>query len=178
MNAVRRLFKRPATLPVILFVLFSGVLAFSLYRSDHPPRLETISPEIGTPGGVLVLKGRHFGNEKLSGSVSISGIRPISPSYLEWTDTRISIQIPEDTGTGLVYVTTRLGTSEGLLFTNKNRIPVVISEAIKPGVPFIEEMSPKEGAIGQVVTITGLNFDLARGNGGVLFTSLPVSGKL
>ena len=90
MNAPPPLLKRRAVVPVVVFVLLVGALALSLSRSDLPPRLDSISPEIGTPGGVLVLKGRHFGPERLGGSVTISGTRPTSSSYLEWTDTQIS----------------------------------------------------------------------------------------
>lgn len=172
MKLLRRILHHKATIPVAIFVLLVAALVYSLSRSERPPRLESISPEIGTPGGVLVLKGKYFGNEQLSSAVSISGTRPTSHSYLEWTDTRVSVQIPEDAGTGMVYISTRLGTSEGLLFTNKNRIPVVISETAKPGVPFIETMSPTVGTVGEVITVRGLNFGLSRGAGRVLFTSL------
>jgi hypothetical protein len=175
MNAPPPLLKRRAVVPVVVFVLLVGALALSLSRSDLPPRLDSISPEIGTPGGVLVLKGRHFGPERLGSSVTISGTRPTSSSYLEWTDTQISLQIPADAGTGTVYVTTPLGVSGGLLFTNKNRIPMVMSESMQPGVPFVEEMDSTAGAIGELIVITGLNFGLTRGGGRVLFTPLTVT---
>ncbi len=175
MNGLRLLLKRRAVVPIIVFILLAGTFVFSLSRSELPPRLENISPEIGTPGGVLVLKGKHFGQEKLGSSVSISGIRPTSSSYLEWNDTQISLQIPADAGTGLVYVTTPLGASGGLLFTNKNRIPMVMSESMPPGVPFVEKMDTTEGAIGEMIVITGLYFGLSQGEGSVLFTPLAVS---
>ncbi|MBT3273816.1 MAG: transglutaminase [Spirochaetales bacterium] len=178
MKFLQRVIHHKATLPVLIFAAFIGVLFLSLSRSEKPPRLQSISPEIGTPGGVLLIKGRHFGSERLGSSVSISGTRPTSTSYLEWSDSQISVQIPEDAGTGLVNVTTRLGTSGGILFTNKNRIPVVISESIKPGVPYIEDISPSAGAIGTVITITGLNFGLSKGDGQVMFTPLAVSVDL
>ncbi len=167
-----RILRKPATLPVFIFLVLLGVLAISLSRSAQPPVLESISPSIGTPGGVLVLQGRNFGNQRLSGSVSISGTRPTSSSYLEWTDESISVQVPKDAGTGLVYVTTRLGKSNGVLFTNKNRIPMVISETVKPGVPFIERINPTVATVGQVITFSGLNFGLSQGSGRVLFTPI------
>jgi IPT/TIG domain len=175
MKFLPRVIHHKATIPLFLFVAVLGALMFSLSRSEKPPRLESISPEIGTPGGVLVLKGRNFGEARFGSSVSVSGTRPSSSSYLEWTDTQISVQIPEDAGTGMVHVTTRLGVSGTLLFTNENRIPVVISETIRPGEPYIEEMSPTDGAIGTVITITGLNFGLSKGEGQILFTPLAVA---
>ena len=117
-----RILRKPATLPVFIFLVLLGVLAISLSRSAQPPVLESISPSIGTPGGVLVLQGRNFGNQRLSGSVSISGTRPTSSSYLEWTDKSISVQVPKDAGTGLVYVTTRLGKSNGVLWGRHEHI--------------------------------------------------------
>ena len=173
MKVFRRVIRRRATLPVAVFLILLAVLVISLSRSEKPPVLVSISPPIGTPGGVLTLKGRHFGGERLSGSVSISGTRPTTSSYLEWTDTVISVQIPEDAGTGLVFVTTRLGASDGILFTNKNQIPMVMSETVKPGVPFVERMEPTVGAVGDIILIAGLNFGLSRGDGRVLFTPIP-----
>ena len=174
MNARRHLLKRQAVVPFAVFALLVGAFILSLSRSELPPRLDSISPEIGTPGGVLVLKGRHFGHERVSSAVTISGTRPTSSSYLEWTDTQISLQIPMDAGTGTVYVTTPMGVSGGLLFTNKNRIPLVMSESLQAGVPFVEEMDRTAGAIGDLIVITGLNFGLTRGDGNVLFTPLTV----
>ena len=172
MKLLNRVLRNRATVPVSIFLVLIGILVISVSRSEKPPVLESISPPIGTPGGVLELKGRNFGNERQSGTVSISGTRPTSLSYLDWTDTTIRVQIPDDAGTGLVYVTTRLGTSDGLLFTNKNQIPMVMSETVKPGVPFIERMTPTEGTIGEIISITGLNFGLSRGESRVLFTPI------
>ena len=165
-------------MPVILFLGLVAVLVLSLGKSERPPRLDGINPEIGKPGGVLVLRGRHFGNNKAGASVIIAGKRPTTSSYLEWTDTQISVQIPDDVGSGMVRVTTRLGTSDGLLFTNADSIPIVLSETINPGEPYMEAISPTSGAIGTPVTLTGLNFGLSRGGGRVLFTPLAVTGEI
>ena len=178
MKFFHRIFKSRATLPVAIFILLIGVLVISLAGSERPPVLESISPAIGTPGGVLVLKGRHFGEERLSGGVSISGTRPTSASYLEWTDTHISVQIPDDAGTGLVYVTTKLGRSKGILFTNKNKIPMVMSETVKPGVPYIERLDTTVATVGQTIAISGLNFGLSQGTGRVLFTPVAAAADV
>ncbi|MAG14007.1 MAG: transglutaminase [Spirochaetales bacterium] len=178
MNILVRSIRHRATIPTILFAGLVCLLVLSLNRSDKPPRLESIAPEIGSPGGVMVLRGRYFGRDKRSSSVIIAGKRPTTSSYLEWGDTQISVQIPADVGSGMVNVTTRLGISGGILFTNANRIPVVLSETTNPGEPHIEKLAPKTGVIGTPVTLTGLNFGLSRGGSRVLFAPLAVAGEI
>jgi hypothetical protein len=145
----------------------------SLVVSDRPPRIDRISPEIGVPGGILVVEGANFGSTRDRSSVSIGGVRPTTSSYLEWTPTRISIDIPDEVTSGLVRVIKPDASSNGLLFTNRNLIPVVLVEKAVPGYPYIEGIDPSKGSVGALITITGLNFGLSRGESDVQFTALP-----
>lgn len=172
-NFFKRIARGRATIPIIVFVILVCALAISLYFTDRPPIVESMSPEIGEPGGILVLRGMHFGEERLNSAVSIAGSRPTASSYLEWTDNRISIQIPQDVGSGMVFVTTRFGKSSELLFTNRDQIPIVLAETSRPGYPRIVAVEPSKGAVGTLITINGLNFGLERGDGRTLFS--PVS---
>lgn len=174
---VVRFFTHKATLPVTLFLLLVSGLVFSLQYADRPPVLDAISPEIGVPGSVLVLHGHHFGDTREGGSVIVAGRRPVSSSYIDWTDERISVRIPEDVGSGLAYVITRFGKSNGILFTNRNLIPVVVSDGAKPGVPRMESVEPSKGAIGTPITITGRNFGLTQGSGHVYFMAVSSSDE-
>ena len=163
---------RSNILPFAIFLLLVSVLAVSLSVTDRPPVVETISPTIGLPGSVLVIEGRHFGESRSGSSVNIAGARPTSNTYIEWTDTRVSVMIPDDIGSGLVRVRTRNGESNPHLFTNRALIPVVVSTQSRPGYPHIEAVEPTKASIGSIVTLTGLNFGPTRGDGQVLFTAI------
>ena len=170
---IERVVKKPAFIPTLLFSTLVATLIISLSVSAKPPRIDRIVPEIGLPGGVLVVEGENFGSERGRSSVAIGSVRPTSSSYLEWTDSRISVQIPEEATSGLVRVTGSRATSNGVLFTNRRLIPIVLEERAAPGYPLIESVVPAKGSVGSLVTITGLNFGLSRGDGAVLFTGLP-----
>lgn len=155
-------------------MLLAGLI-ISLHFTERPPSITKLEPEIGLPGAVLVIEGRDFGDTKGSSEVTLAGVRPTSSSYLEWHDDRISVQIPEEVGTGPIKVVTRYGASNGVLFTNRNLIPVVVSKTAEPGYPYIESISPTKATVGSIVTLSGLNFGLSRGDGSVLFTALPTA---
>ena len=175
---ITKIFRHKATTPIILFAVVSITLTISLFNAERPPRLDSISPEIGEPGGVMVLSGSNFGSSRQGGSVLIAGIRPVVSSYLEWTDTRISVRIPDDVGSGLVSIKNTSGVSSGILFTNKNQIPVVISDTTEAGHPGIDQIEPTKASVGSVITITGLNFGMSRGNAKVFFTPIAISTDL
>ncbi|MEW5817531.1 MAG: transglutaminase domain-containing protein [Spirochaetota bacterium] len=166
----KRITKHRAFLPFTLFIVVVILFSFSSQFSDRPPVIKLITPEVGYPGDILVLVGKHFGKERKGGEVTIAGARPVSASYLEWHDERISVRIPGDAGSGMVNVITRNGKSKGVLFTNRNHIPIVLSGPAQPGHPFIENITPTKGSVGTLITITGLNFGLERGGGKVFFT--------
>ena len=155
---------------LIVFLLFSSRIA------GRPPLLDSITPRIGYPKDVMVLSGRFFGKVRDGAEVMIGGLPLVSSDYLEWSDTQISLRIPEDVGSGLVRVLTKRGRSRGILFTNREQIPVVISGPVKPGEPYIRAVDPQSGAVGELLTISGLNFGLDRGSGRVLFTWVSSEG--
>jgi hypothetical protein len=174
----RRLVKHRAFIPILIFIGVVLIFSFSSQFSEQPPVIKSIVPQIGVPGEVLVIQGESFGEVRKSGDVSIAGVRPVSSAYIEWSDERISVRIPQEAGSGLVTVKTRTGRSNGMLFTNKEHIPVVLEGHIDPGAPFIEELSPEKGSVGTQITITGMNFGRDRGMGRVQFSALrPHSGS-
>lgn len=170
--------RHQAFFPTLFFLLLVATLTVSLLVSDRPPFITRIAPEIGVPGSVLVIEGRNFGDSRNAGAVTIGNVRPISSSYLEWTDTRISLQIPDEVASGLVRVVTELGASNGALFTNRNLIPVVVTDPEEPGHPVIETVTPEKARVGELVTISGLNFGPSRGDGAVEFTAIPSSDQV
>ncbi len=157
------------------------MLTLSVTLSGQPPKIDRIAPPIAYSGDILVLEGRHFGTERSGSDLSIAGIIPTASSYLEWTDRRISVRVPEDVQAGLVYVITDNGKSNGMLFTNKTHIPVVLSGPAKAGFPYVESLEPKSGSIGSTVIISGRNFGVNRRSSRVYFSWTPadkaVSGE-
>jgi transglutaminase-like putative cysteine protease len=138
--------------------------------SGQKPIIEALSPSVGLPGDTLLITGRNFGAERDRSSVSIAGSLPTSGNYEEWTDTHISLQIPEGTKSGLVYVQTQSGRSRGVLFTNKTQVPEILEGPSAPGMPFIADFGPASGSVGSIVTFSGTNFGLDRDEARVYFT--------
>lgn len=170
--------RKPWVLPILIFLFFLLLFLFTSRYAERPPRIDSITPQIGLPGTVMVIKGRSFGPLRDNGEVSIAGIRPVSSSYIEWSEDRISVRIPEDVGSGMVFVSTRAGRSNTLLFTNKTHVPVLVSQTREPGQPHIEELSVQAGPVGTLLAIRGYNFGLERGLGKVLFSQVSQEDQI
>ncbi|MFO7850144.1 MAG: transglutaminase domain-containing protein [Spirochaetia bacterium] len=155
----------------ILFLLIAVAIAHT-HITKNPPEIDELSPPASLPEEPIRIKGENFGDERGDGDVEIAGIRVTSSNYLEWSNEEIRVLVPHGVKSGRVYVTTSQGKSNGALFTNKTHIPEVLSGAEKPGHPYIEEISPKKGAVGEEVRISGSNFGLRRGEGKVYFRFL------
>ena len=145
------------------------VLLLSSRMTGRPPQVDSITPKIGFPQDVMVITGKYFGDMRDGGEVVIGGYAPVSSGYLDWSDTQISLRIPEEVNSGMVRVITKNGKSKGLLFTNKRQIPVVLSGPGKPGQPYISALDPETGSVGTLLTISGMNFGLQRGGSQVQF---------
>ncbi len=166
--------KRPrAYIPFLIFLGLAFIFFLTSTLSGRTPQIDSLNPKIGRPGDVLVIKGKHFGKDREGAYVSIAGIIPTSSAYLEWKDSRISVTVPGDVNSGLVYVVTKKGKSKGVLFTNKDQIPVVLSGPAAPGLPYIQEIDPTSSAVGRSLTITGMNFGMNQGDSLVYFSWLP-----
>ncbi len=161
--------RRKEIIPLIVFVLLLGLVVVSTQLTGRPPEIESISPTVGTPAEVMVITGRFFHDEQGGGEVRLGGATPQSSDYLEWHDTRISIRIPDDVPSGLVNVYTRDGSSNGVLFTNRDQIPRVVSGPVRAGEPYVAALDPEKAPAGSLLTITGMNFGRERGTSEVFF---------
>lgn len=169
----KRLLKRVLiNSPLIPLVLF-GLLVYAFLtvynRTQVKPVLEDIRPSAALPGETITLTGLHFGEESLENEVIIAGIRPVRSDYLSWKEDEIVLRVPDDAGSGRVFVKSGKGRSNGLLFTNRGHIPVVLQGPNEPGLPYIQSLSPDSGPVGTDVTIRGMNFGYERQNSDVLF---------
>jgi hypothetical protein len=109
--------------------------ALSLASCQAAPQIESISPRIGLPGDTLTIKGRHFGRSQDESFVTIAGVFPTTPSYIEWTDTEIRVKLPDFGDSGLVYVHVRGKRSKPALFASKNSIPQPIVQPETSNMP-------------------------------------------
>jgi hypothetical protein len=168
----RRILKAKGFVPTVVVLGLICAILLSSRLAGRPPQVDSITPRSGKPGDVMIITGRYFGDAKSGnpGEARISGISPTSGEYIERADTRISVVIPDEAGSGLVYVTTKNGRSRGLLFTNRQDIPVLASGPSRPGEPYVDVIQPMAARIGDTITIRGKNFGLEKGSSEVYFT--------
>ncbi|MCL2294118.1 MAG: IPT/TIG domain-containing protein [Spirochaetes bacterium] len=169
-------------IPLVLFAFLIFLYILTSFLTQNTPVIKSIYPVIGQPGDILVITGRHFGSpagnqngqrvtvKPVDASVYISYDRLVLSDYISWENNRITLRIPENVVSGPVFVESRRGTSNEVLFINRKEIPVVVSGPALPGQPFISSMHPTEASVGDVITITGFNFGAERGNNQVFFT--------
>lgn len=161
-------FLRFLALP-LLFCLFVLAIAGLASVAHKEPVLTEITPSIGEPGEVLVIRGRHFGPERGDSWVEIAGNRLTSSSYISWSDTTIMATLPQTIDDGLVTVYAKTGKSNPLIFGNRNNMPVAAREKLDSGLPVIEKLDTDKTEEGKLVVISGKNFGITRGDSEVLF---------
>ncbi|MDE5581768.1 MAG: IPT/TIG domain-containing protein [Treponemataceae bacterium] len=168
--------KHPVARLAAIFALVTIGIFLLLFFSKNTarrPTLSAISPEVGKPGDILVLRGNDFGEERGSGYVEICGSRITGSGYVSWKNDEIRVLIPANIDGGFVYVVTHGGKSEPEFFTNEEAIPIFAPPNPMLNVPIISEISPANPSIGQLITITGKNFGNEKRNSAVYFSSRP-----
>jgi len=149
---------------------FFILLALFLSCDSKIPVISSIDPKIGKMGEIITLTGKNFGVSREESYVTIAGTPPTGSSYYLWQDDMIMIRIPEMGESGLVYVHSRGGKSNGVLFSNSASVPRPV-EGEEMGLgPRIASINPQAGAVGTIITITGNNFGGSREGGGIFFS--------
>ena len=120
------------------------------------PTLTSLNPTSGPVGTSVTLTGSGFGG---ASGVTFGGTA--ATTFNVTSATSMTAVVPAGASTGNVVVTTAGGTSNGVLFT-------VVSPA-----PTIAALSPGNGPVGTVVTLTGTNF---AGTSGVTLNGVAVTG--
>lgn len=156
---------------LVLFVTLVFVSVFLISHKATPvPEISAINPPVGSPGDVVVITGKNFGNEKDMSYVSFSGSKLTSSSYISWSDSEIKIVLPANVQDGLVIVGTKDAQSKPALFTNEIDIPVLVPTTQQSAKPYITSLSTQKVGVGEKLTIYGSNFGENRNNSRVLFT--------
>jgi transglutaminase-like putative cysteine protease len=174
-----KLHERREFLPVTILIGIAVLVSVISSLSGRPPVIDSVSPTVGNPREIMVIRGRSFHADREGGEVRIGGVSPHTQDYQDWTDTSIKLRIPDDCPSGMVSVSTRDGRSNGVLFTNRALIPRILSGPARPGEPYITAIDPEKAPPGGLVTLTGMNFGPERKDSWVYFTwgSAEATGK-
>ena len=166
----------------MIFLTLVFLYIFISFFTQFSPIIESIEPEIGQPGDILVIKGKYFGNpddnrnesritiKPVDSSVYIAHERLVLSDYIRWEDNRITVRIPSNIVSGPVFVESKRGKSNEVVFINRKEIPIILSGVGEPGQPHILSFEPGQASVGEIITINGINFGIERGNNQVYFS--------
>jgi transglutaminase-like putative cysteine protease len=157
-----------AALPIIPLVLC--ILGGLTACEEPPPLISSINPRIGAPGDILTISGKNFGESQDKSYVTIAQIFPTMSSYVAWTDTAITLRLPEFGESAMVYIQRGNTKSNPVLISNRTGLPRPVSGSGGGKSPRILSLEPGTAIIGALVIIQGNNFGSARDGGGVFFT--------
>lgn len=135
----------------LLLVVSFGCLGANALAA---PVITSVSPLQGPVGTVVTIDGTGFGATQGSSTVTFSGS---FATVTSWSDTQIVAVVPEGATSGPLVVTVDGVHSNGLKF-------VVIVE--------INDVSPPDGCVGTVITITGSGFGPVQGTSTVKFNGV------
>lgn len=156
---------------VIFILLFVAVSLILHFKVKQYPEITEINPPIGSPGDLVVIKGKNFGNLRDTSYLEFGGSRLTSSSYISWADDEIRVILPPNVQEGLVVVGVKELRSKPSFFANSNSVPVRVSENPQLSLPIITGLSPERVYPGTLVTISGSNFGSFRDNSDVYFSA-------
>jgi len=154
-------------IPVFVFAAFAIGLIIVLLLTGRDPAILSVEPAVVRPGERLEISGRYFGSDP--GTVLISGQQIPSSSVITWNDSTIVIVVPDSTISGLMFVKTDGGTSEGTLVQMWDSVARSAGVSDRPGAPHIDMLEQPQARIGDLLTIHGTNFGSTRRDARVVF---------
>lgn len=163
--------------PVIRTLLWIGLaLIFAIgsflfgIHINQKPVITSINPPVGSPGDLIIITGKDFGNTRDTSYVEFGGSRLTSSSYISWTDTEIKVVLPANIQDGLVVVETKNNRSQPAFFANVTAAPVAVTRNPQTTMPLITSLTPEKISPGTLVTISGVNFGNTRDASKVFFS--------
>jgi hypothetical protein len=133
------------------------------------PRILMIDPKFAIVGQNLTIMGEGFGGEQGESFITIGSVRPTISSYIEWSDAKIVVRVPDFGESGLVYVHRRSRKSNPVLLPMLGSLPE-LTAATASYAPVIARIVPASASIGQPVVIQGSGFGSVRNDGAVFFS--------
>jgi uncharacterized protein YkwD len=125
-----------------------------------PPTISGIAPYYARMGDPVTISGQRFGSAQ--GTVMFSGGQ--SGEISSWADASIVTKVPMGAQTGPVYVQNAAGTSPGAYFYVLAPIGTD---------PVVQQVSPRGGGAGSLVTIYGMRLGSTKGS--VTFNGVPAT---
>ena len=168
------LFRKYTQVRVACFLVVAAI-AVSIFlivgiRNKPVPEIEAIVPPVGSPGDVIVIKGKNFGEARDMSYVEFAGSKLTASSYISWDNDTIKLVLPSNIQDGLVVVGVNNQRSKPALFANEVDIPVPVTQSFQTTKPVISSLSSSKLGVGSLLTIYGNNFGTSRGQSKVCFT--------
>ena len=142
-------------LPIGLYVCLVLLFLLSLSISKRQPEILSISPEEVRSGDLMIISGRNFGMTRNQSRVWLDeSVLPVSAVEF-WSDTTIKVRIPTLSGSGLIFLETPGGRSDGTLYILSERLPDRSSGAFLPGKPYLSGINSSRFRPGELVILNG-----------------------
>lgn len=168
------IFRRYPVIRFLFSLVIIGIFLFAIYlvsfRTKPVPEIDAILPPVGSPGDVVLIQGKNFGDVRDMSYVEIAGAKLTASSYISWSDDCIKLVLPANVQDGLVYVGTKDMRSKPALFANEVDIPVPVTTTRVSSKPVISDISAAKLYNGEELVIYGSNFGDARNQSKVCFT--------
>ncbi|MFP4430125.1 MAG: transglutaminase domain-containing protein [Spirochaetaceae bacterium] len=164
-------FSRQRTLffPGLAFALLLLTLALLMWGTGRDPEVEDVTLETGGGQVRLVVSGEHFGADRGRSRVLLSGQALPSNAYLSWGDEEITIRLPQDRSSGLVYVQRGSRRSNGTMVTLSEDLPSLAVTDRRGVGPLVRSVDPVRAQVGEVLTLVGRHFGRDRRDSSVHF---------
>jgi IPT/TIG domain len=155
----------PATMPhglVYLNLTVNGLQSIGVcpFTVGTPPVITAYSPEFGSPGAEVTIRGTGFGSMQGSSYIAVhSAVTSVWTTWAptSWSDTEIVASVPNKMPLGKVY-----------LFVEVDELQSLSWHPFTVGVPaLITGYSPASGSSGTVLTIHGSGFGSTQGSSSV-----------
>jgi transglutaminase-like putative cysteine protease len=159
---------RGALIPVLVVAAALVALTLLVIVVGRDPVVERITPLVAVPGEEVTVTGRHFG--ETVESIVVAGRDIPTSAVTAWADEEISFVVPRGADSGLLYVKTDRGRSDGALLQIQTKIPRASSSGVGPGAPVIAEVDRTEVQVGALLTIRGSSFGRIRRTSRVVFS--------
>jgi hypothetical protein len=163
---------------ILVIVGILTVAALIGIKIRHVPAITNINPPVGSPGDLVIIRGKNFGNSRDMSYVEVGGSHLTASSYLAWSDTEIKVILPANVKDGLVIVGTNSARSKPAFFANEREIPGSVPQNLQTSMPAISGVSIN-GAVsgllsvkpGDLIVITGSNFGNTYDDSSIFFSS-------
>ena len=155
---------------ILIIVAILGSIFLINNKTKPIPEIYSVNPPVGSPGDVVLIHGKNFGDVRDMSYVEIAGSKLTASSYISWADNCIKLVLPATVQDGLVIVGTKDLRSKPALFANEVDIPVPVPVVQQVSKPVITYLSSEKVNVGEVLVIQGNNFGDVKNQSKVLFT--------